>query len=264
MSGFGYLPGPYITELKQFAGLGYTVPEVLQIATRTNAQMLDMGDKFVSVRALVRVVLASVSLSIGSSAFAQTDTISDTFWAHPFHANAFAGGSFPTGQWRNSFDAAYDGGISVAWPVTPGSGIWLEGHFNGQAQLMNDATQTAFGAVGGGANILSLTLNIVANARDLFDRFTPYVVGGGGGYSRKVELDNFTGNSTCDPFIGFCGVYGPPANRSRTQNVLGWDVGGGVRFRVTSFRLFVEARYNTAYTRYASTTFVPVVFGIAW
>jgi imidazolonepropionase-like amidohydrolase len=42
---FRYLPDPYITELKQFVKLGYTVPEVLQIATRTNAQLLDMGDK---------------------------------------------------------------------------------------------------------------------------------------------------------------------------------------------------------------------------
>jgi imidazolonepropionase-like amidohydrolase len=42
---FRYLPGPYINELQQFVRLGYTVPEVLQIATRTNAQMLDMGDR---------------------------------------------------------------------------------------------------------------------------------------------------------------------------------------------------------------------------
>jgi imidazolonepropionase-like amidohydrolase len=39
------LPGPYITELKQFVKLGYTVPEALGAATRTNAQLLDMGDK---------------------------------------------------------------------------------------------------------------------------------------------------------------------------------------------------------------------------
>ena len=42
---FRYLPAPYITELQQFVRLGYTVPEVLQIATRTNAQLLDMGDR---------------------------------------------------------------------------------------------------------------------------------------------------------------------------------------------------------------------------
>jgi len=198
-------------------------------------------------------------------AVAQSDTTTSVdFWNHPIHASAFVGGSFPTGQWRDSFEAAYNGGLSVAWPVTPGSGIWLEGHFNGQAQLMNTSTQQAFGAVGGGAHILSLTLNIVANARDLFDRVTPYIVGGGGGYSRVVQLDSFTGNATCDPFLGFCGVYGPIANRSRTQNVLGWDVGGGFRLRVTSFRIYIEARYNTAYTRYAPTTFVPLVVGAEW
>ncbi len=216
------------------------------------------------LRVGARAVLILVGVWMAPRAVAQSDTTADNYWLHPLHASAFAGGSFPTGQWRNSFEAAYDGGISVAWASLPSSGIWLEGHFNGQAQLMNTSTQNAFGAVGGGANILSLTLNVVANARDLFGRFTPYVVGGGGGYSRKVELDTFTGNSTCDPFLGFCGVYGAPANRTRTQNVLGWDVGGGVRFRVTSFRMYVEARYNTAYTRYAPTTFVPVVFGIAW
>jgi|HubBroStandDraft_1064217.scaffolds.fasta_scaffold29207_2 imidazolonepropionase-like amidohydrolase len=42
---YQYLPGPYVTEMKQFVKLGYTVPEVLVVATKTNAQMLDMGDK---------------------------------------------------------------------------------------------------------------------------------------------------------------------------------------------------------------------------
>jgi imidazolonepropionase-like amidohydrolase len=42
---YRYLPAPYITEMHQFVRLGYTVPEVLMIATRTNAQMLDMGDR---------------------------------------------------------------------------------------------------------------------------------------------------------------------------------------------------------------------------
>ena len=42
---YRYLPWPYITELHQFVRLGYTVPEVLVKATRTNAQLLDMGDK---------------------------------------------------------------------------------------------------------------------------------------------------------------------------------------------------------------------------
>ena len=39
------LPGPYITELKNFVSVGFSIPEVLTIATRTNAQLLDMDDK---------------------------------------------------------------------------------------------------------------------------------------------------------------------------------------------------------------------------
>lgn len=39
------LPGPYITELKNLVSLGLTVPEVLGIATKGNAALLDMDDK---------------------------------------------------------------------------------------------------------------------------------------------------------------------------------------------------------------------------
>jgi imidazolonepropionase-like amidohydrolase len=39
------LPWPYLEEMRSFVKIGYSVPEVLGIATRVNAQMLDMGDK---------------------------------------------------------------------------------------------------------------------------------------------------------------------------------------------------------------------------
>ncbi len=39
------LPKPYLAELKNFVAVGYTVPEALVTATRTNAEMLDMDDK---------------------------------------------------------------------------------------------------------------------------------------------------------------------------------------------------------------------------
>jgi imidazolonepropionase-like amidohydrolase len=41
---YRYLPWPYHEEMRQFVRLGYSVPEVLGIATRVNAQLLDMGD----------------------------------------------------------------------------------------------------------------------------------------------------------------------------------------------------------------------------
>jgi imidazolonepropionase-like amidohydrolase len=42
---FRYLPLPYITELKYFVQAGYTIPEALVAATKTNAEILDMADK---------------------------------------------------------------------------------------------------------------------------------------------------------------------------------------------------------------------------
>jgi len=42
---FRYLPKAYITELKQFVKVGYSIPEVLMTATKTNAEILDMDDK---------------------------------------------------------------------------------------------------------------------------------------------------------------------------------------------------------------------------
>ncbi|MBC7898238.1 MAG: amidohydrolase family protein [Cytophagaceae bacterium] len=42
---FRSLPLPYINELKYFTQVGYTVPEALIAATRTNAKLLDMDDR---------------------------------------------------------------------------------------------------------------------------------------------------------------------------------------------------------------------------
>ena len=42
---FRYLPLPYITELKYFVQAGFTIPEALVAATKTNSEILDMSDK---------------------------------------------------------------------------------------------------------------------------------------------------------------------------------------------------------------------------
>ncbi|MEO7966839.1 MAG: amidohydrolase family protein, partial [Gemmatimonadaceae bacterium] len=48
---FRYLPAPYINELKYFTAVGYTVPQALVAATKTNAEMLDMDDKLGTLEA---------------------------------------------------------------------------------------------------------------------------------------------------------------------------------------------------------------------
>jgi imidazolonepropionase-like amidohydrolase len=42
---YQYLPWPYHEEMRQLMSIGYSLPEVLGIATRVNAEMLDMGDR---------------------------------------------------------------------------------------------------------------------------------------------------------------------------------------------------------------------------
>ncbi len=46
---FRRLPTPYIRELNNFVDAGYTIPEALIAATRTNAEILSMGDKLGTV-----------------------------------------------------------------------------------------------------------------------------------------------------------------------------------------------------------------------
>lgn len=40
---YQYLPWPYHEEMRQLVSIGYTVPQVLEIATRINAELIDMG-----------------------------------------------------------------------------------------------------------------------------------------------------------------------------------------------------------------------------
>jgi imidazolonepropionase-like amidohydrolase len=42
---YRYMPGPYIRELKNFVNAGWSVPEALIAATRTNSEILDMDDR---------------------------------------------------------------------------------------------------------------------------------------------------------------------------------------------------------------------------
>lgn len=48
---FRYMPTPYINEMKNFTAAGFSVPEVLSIATKSNAEILDMSDKLGTLEA---------------------------------------------------------------------------------------------------------------------------------------------------------------------------------------------------------------------
>lgn len=48
---YRYLPYPYINELKYLTAVGYTIPQALMTATKTNAELLDMDDRLGTLEA---------------------------------------------------------------------------------------------------------------------------------------------------------------------------------------------------------------------
>jgi len=48
---YRYMPGPYIRELKNFVEAGWSIPEALVAATKTNAEILDMDDRLGTLQA---------------------------------------------------------------------------------------------------------------------------------------------------------------------------------------------------------------------
>lgn len=48
---YRYMPGPYIRELKNFVEAGWSVPEALVAATKTNSEILDMDDRLGTLQA---------------------------------------------------------------------------------------------------------------------------------------------------------------------------------------------------------------------
>ncbi len=74
---FRYLPAPYINEMKNFVSAGFTVPEVLMTATRTNAEILDMADKLGTLEPgkLADVIVVSGRPDVHLDDIANVDTV---------------------------------------------------------------------------------------------------------------------------------------------------------------------------------------------
>jgi hypothetical protein len=187
------------------------------------------------------------------------------FDARPIHVGITGGVAVPTGSFASDFNTGWNIGGNVAVPLGYKSPVWIQIDFQHSQFGANNSTLTQFGANNGWAAVNSLTGNLVVNLVQSYGRrpapITPYLIGGGGLYSRYVELNNFVGNGYCNPF--YCGYNGYTAY-ARTDNVGGWDAGAGVRFVMRPVRLFIEARYNSAFTSGGNTGFVPITVGVEW
>jgi len=191
------------------------------------------------------------------------------FDARPVHFGISGGVAVPTGTYANDFNAGWNVGGNVAFPLGYRSPVWVQVDVNHSQFGANSGLLANYGATSGWSSMNSLTGNLVFNLVQSYGRrpapITPYLIGGGGIYSRYTELDNYTYGTYCNSYYGLCSYYGSnTALQSRTQTVGGWDAGAGVRFVMRPVRLFIEARYNSALIDHGTTGFVPISVGIEW
>jgi opacity protein-like surface antigen len=105
-------------------------------------------------------------------------------------------------------------------------------------------------------------------------RFAPgskigaYVLGGYGVFTRTVNLTRpgVIPGVICDPWTLICysgPVYADVIYRSNSTTKGGWDIGGGITYRLgegqTEF--FTEIRYYDVLTTNVRSTFLPLTFG---
>jgi opacity protein-like surface antigen len=92
--------------------------------------------------------------------------------------------------------------------------------------------------------------------------------------NQSSRAGGFTGNAVYDfpmgpgaqftPYgIGGIGFYGARfSDNGDTQWNVGWNLGGGVRFPLTGFSVYVEARYHSVSS--VDVSFAPIVFGVVF
>jgi len=146
-----------------------------------------------------------------------------------------AGISIPTGDFGKAVKSGYsvNGLVGFSMPLSP---IGFRGEvgynsWDGKSGTLADGVTTS--SLSGTANIvLQVPMMVVAK---------PYVIGGIGYHHMKSDAGAL-GNST--------------------DNKMGWNVGGGLKFGLGTLNTMLEARYITVNTEGSSTHYVPVTFGI--
>lgn len=177
--------------------------------------------------------IAAIAVSSATIASAQGVTSA----TKPFSLGISGGASIPTGNLADGVNTGYNvgGHLALGTPALPIS-------FRG------DVNYDEFGAKGGNGNSAAHVWSYTANAVYEVATMTgirPYVIGGIGGFTPAVSYSQ--GGST---FTASGGAK------------FGFDVGGGITIPLSGFNAFVEARYNRFSDNGASTSFVPITFGV--
>jgi opacity protein-like surface antigen len=144
--------------------------------------------------------------------------------------NLAAGGALPTGSYGDFNETGFSlaGGLGFAMPASP-IRFRLEAAYN---QFNHKSPFTESSRAGG------FTGNAIYDFSSGRGSPTPYAIGGIGLYGTR-DFDN-----------------------QDTQWNVGWNLGGGIRFPLTGFSVYVEARYHAISS--VDVSFTPITFGIVF
>jgi hypothetical protein len=150
----------------------------------------------------------------------------------PVTVGIAAGAAIPVGDLADSYNTGYNGTIALSFnSVGTPIGFRVDGMYN---KIMG---RDDIGINQPDARILGATANLVYTLPGVGIR--PYLIGGAGYYSSKVDVNN-----------------------AESTNKFGLNGGIGAVFPLSGFSTFVEARYHHMFTDVSATQFIPVTFGI--
>jgi opacity protein-like surface antigen len=178
-------------------------------------------------RSLIVAAVALACICTASSASAQS--------VNPIKFGVAGGLSMPQGDFGDVSAMGYNitGVLGFQAPMVP-VGLRFDLGYNGFGEKDDNGVT---------ASILSGTLNGVFNL-GMAPTMSPYLIGGLGMYRSKVEIDGL----------------GEAGEASSTD--FGFNGGIGLRFGLSGFSTFAEARYNHIMTDEESTSYIPITFGI--
>lgn len=213
----------------------------------------------------------------------------------PIDINIGAGWTFPTTDFKKSFDSGWNGTIGITFNITENVGIladYMYTRMDGPEKTISLTPTPVSGALTSGViqsnhQMHVGTFDLIYHSQSKDGPVGGYVLGGGGIYHRIVQLTSpSVGYTTvCDPFWYVCYPAAVSVDQiigDRSSNDFGINVGGGITFG-TEGKFYIESRYHYVWgktvtpsgsssstntcgggTCTANAAYFPVTLGFKW
>ena len=153
------------------------------------------------------------------------------------------GAAIPVSDFGEDYTTGYNGTVSLMFKsVGTPIGIRIDGMYN-KMSVKDDVTLSI-----PGVGIIDAAIISSANANLVYSLpgtgISPYLIGGGGIYGLKLDVDG--------------------ADDPDMETEFGVNGGIGASFPLSGFNTFIEARYHHIFSEGVATKFIPVTFGISF